>query len=224
VSIKNWPVHRRPREKLLAQGAETLTDSELLAAIFGTGNGRKSALEMSEDLLKRYVSLRSLMASSLDDFRSVPGLGVARYVLLQAAVEFGRRVSVAALERGDKIDTPDKAEDFLQSKINHHEHEVFAVLFLDNKHRLLAFERLFYGTIDSTTVHTRQVLKRCLHHNAAAVILAHNHPSGVAEPSDADIQITNLLRDALKMVDVRLLDHVVVGGKETCSLAEMGHC
>lgn len=224
MPIKNWPTQKRPREKLLTHGAESLSDSELLAVIFGTGSGKQNALQLAQSLLEKHDSLRSLMASNLAEFSAVLGCGVARYTLLHAAVELGRRASASSLVRGERLDGPHKVGDFLHGEIRHYDQEVFAVIFLDTKHRLLAFERMFYGTIDNTTVHARQVLKRCLHHNAAAVIFAHNHPSGIAEPSNADIQITAFLREALQIVDVRVLDHIVVGGDETCSLAELGHC
>lgn len=201
-----------------------MTDAELLAVLFGTGSAGKNAVQMAQAALSQHQSLRSLLASSLADLRTIPGLGVVRYTLLQAAVELGHRVTASALVRGDKMHGPAAVEKFLKCHMQHHEHEVFAVLFLDNRHRLLAFERLFYGTIDGATVHARQVLKRCLHHNAAAVVLSHNHPSGIAEPSEADIRITQKLREALEFIDVKVLDHVVVGGVEACSMAELGYC
>lgn len=214
----------RPREKLLAQGPEALTDAELLAVLFGTGTAGQSAIQVARSALDKHLSLRSLLATNLAELSTIPGLGVARYVLLQAAVELGRRATASAFVRGDEMCGPGAVEEFLKCHMQHHEHEVFAVLFLDNRHRMLAFERLFYGTIDGATVHARQVIKRCLHHNAAAVIFSHNHPSGVAEPSEADVQITNRLREALNLIDVRMLDHIVIGAAEFCSMAELGYC
>lgn len=224
MTIKHWPAATRPREKLVEHGAECLTDAELLAVLFGTGIPGKNAIELAQRALMHHQSLRGLLTSNLSDFCKVKGLGIARYTSLKAAVELGRRESRLSLVRGAHLHNSEVVEQFLKGHMRHHEHEVFAVLFLDNRYRLLAFETLFHGTIDSATVHARQILKRALHHNAAAVILSHNHPSGVAEPSESDVQMTRRLREALELIDVRVLDHVVVGGSDTCSMAELGYC
>lgn len=178
---------------------------------------------MAQMLLARHQSLRSLVASPMAEFCLIPGLGEVRYTLLQAARELGRRVMESSLQRGDQITGSDNAAEIVKARLSHYEYEVFAALFLDKKHRVLSFERLFYGTIDGSTVHIREVIKRALHHNAAAVIFAHNHPSGVPEPSIADRQITEQLTYALKLMDITVLDHIVVGGKNSCSMAAAGY-
>lgn len=223
LSMKQLPANTRPRERLLAEGAGALSNAELLALLFGSGIRGRNALHVAQLLLSRHQSLRSLRASTLAEFCLVPGLGEARYALLQAAWELGRRAVASSLERGVQINSPEEAEACIKEQLRHYEHEVFAALFLDKRHRLLSFERLFYGTIDGSTVHVREVIKRALHHNAAAVIFAHNHPSGVSEPSHADRQITERLTGALDLMNVAVLDHIVVGGDSTCSMAAFGY-
>jgi DNA repair protein RadC len=222
MAIKDWPAGERPRERLLTQGPESLSDAELLAIFLRTGSRGRSAVDLARDLLRRFGSLRRLLDAHHDDFCSAPGLGDAKFAQLQAALEMGRRHLDEPLRRGAALSSPSDSARFLLSRLRSHPSEVFAVLFLDTRHRVLAFEELFRGTIDGASVHPREVVRRALHHNAAAVILSHNHPSGVAEPSDADRRITVRLRDALALVDVRVLDHLVVGDGSHCSLAERG--
>lgn len=214
----------RPREKLLTQGPESLNDAELLAILFGSGTRGKNAVDVARIILSQHQqSLINLLATNKTDFCRIPGLGEARYTLLQAAKEIGRRAMTAKIERGEQIGSPEIAEKFLKEQLAHYKHEVFAVLFLDKRHRVLSFEHMFRGTIDGATVHAREVVKRVLHHNAAAVIFAHNHPSGVAEPSQPDMQITKQLVEIMGLMDVAVLDHVVVGGNNTCSMAAFGY-
>ncbi len=222
MAIKDWPASERPRERLLTSGAGDLSDAELLAIFLRTGTRGQSAVDLARDLLRRFGSLRRLLKASRSEFCSAPGLGDAKFAQLQAALEMGRRHLDEPLRRGNPISNPADTERFLRSRLRDHPYEVFAVVFLDTRHRVLAFEELFRGTIDSASVHPREIVRRALHHNAAAVILSHNHPSGIAEPSDADRRVTERLRDALALVDVRVLDHLVVGDGSCCSLAERG--
>lgn len=222
MSIRDWPDQERPREKLLQRGAEALSDAELLAIFLRTGVQGCNAVDLARSLLQQYGSLRKLFEADQQTFCASHGLGTAKYVQLQAVLEMGRRYLEESLTRGEAITSVAEVRRYLKAKLCHEPHEVFACLFLDNRHRVLAFEPLFYGTIDGASVHPRQVVKRVLYHNAAAVILAHNHPSGIAEPSTADCQITQRLRDALELVDVRLLDHLVIGDGDPVSLAERG--
>jgi DNA repair protein RadC len=222
MAIKDWPARERPRERLLQHGPQSLSDAELLAIFLRTGVSGKSAVDLARDLLGRFGSLRPLLAAPREAFCAAPGLGEAKYAQLQAVLEMGRRHLYERLERGSPLSSPAQTAQFLQARLRDCPHEVFAVLFLDNRHRVLAFEELFRGTIDGASVHPREVVRRALTHNAAAVILSHNHPSGVAEPSQADQRITARLRDALELIDVRLLDHLIVGDGNCCSLAECG--
>jgi DNA repair protein RadC len=222
MSIRNWPDDERPREKLLQRGAAALSDAELLAIFLRTGVPGRSAVDLARDMLKQHGGLRALLALDQTGFCATPGLGPAKYVQLQAVLELARRYLEEQLQRGDAIQSVVDTHRYFTAKMRHHPHEVFAALFLDNKHRIIQYEELFFGTIDSSAVHPRQVIKRALYHNAAAVIVAHNHPSGIAEPSQADEAITKRLQEALALVDVRLLDHVVIGDREVVSLAERG--
>ncbi|MEX0732297.1 MAG: DNA repair protein RadC [Aquisalimonadaceae bacterium] len=222
MAITDWPEAERPRERLLARGPQALSDAELLAIFLRTGVRGRSAVDLARDLLSRFGGLRPLLDADQAGFCESPGLGTAKYAQLQAVLEMARRHLQHELERGDAITSPGATRRFLQSRLRHHPHEVFACLFLDNRHRVLRFEELFRGTIDAASVHPREVVKRALTLNAAAVIVAHNHPSGVAEPSRADERITHRLRDALALVDIRLLDHLVIGDGEPVSLAERG--
>lgn len=222
MSIRDWPDQERPREKLLSRGASALSDAELLAIFLRTGVRGRSAVDLARDLIAQYGGLRQLFEAELDAFCQTLGLGRAKYVQLQAVLEMGRRYLEETLQRGGPIASVADTRRYLTAKLRHEPHEVFACLFLDNRHHILSFEVLFRGTIDGASVYPRQVVKRALHHNAAAVILAHNHPSGVAEPSQADECITLRLRDALALVDVRVLDHIIVGDGEPVSFAERG--
>ena len=222
MAISDWPAGERPREKLLERGAEALSDAELLAIFLRTGVRGKSAVDLARELLAQFGGLRPLLETDCKGFCRAHGLGEAKYVTLQATLEMGRRHLRSTLQRGDALTSPDDTRRYLSARLRHYPHEVFACLFLDNRHRVLAYEELFHGTIDGASVHPREVVGRALRHNAAALILAHNHPSGVAEPSRADEQITRRLRDALGLIDVRVLDHMVVGDGEITSLAERG--
>jgi len=221
MSITDWPAEERPREKLIQRGAAALSDAELLAIFLRTGTQGKTAVDLARELLDRYGSLRALLEDDARGFCGNKGLGLAKFAQLQAVLEMARRHLRERLERGDAFTDPGSARRFLQQQLRHGEVEVFASLFLDTRHRLIEYAELFTGTIDGASVHPREVVKKALAVNAAAVILAHNHPSGVAEPSIADQQITRRLKDALALVDVRLLDHIVVGD-DCISMAERG--
>ena len=211
-----------PREKLLARGAEALSDEELLAIFLRTGTPGLSVIAFAEELLDTFSGLRGLLQAKPDEFLAQKGIGPAKYAQLAAALEMSVRYLRSGIERGEAISDPDITRKFLTMKLRHHTREVFACLFLDNQHRLIRFEEMFYGTIDGASVHPREVVKRSLELNAAAIIFAHNHPSGVAEPSRADRRITERLVSALTLVDVRVLDHMVVGDTEVISFAEQG--
>jgi DNA repair protein RadC len=222
VSITDWPEGERPREKLIQRGAASLSDAELLAIFLRTGVTGKSAVDLARELLNQFGNLTQLFATSEADFCAVHGMGQAKFVQLQAVLEMSRRALQEQLQRGDALNSPRAVRDYLQLFLASRQQEVFVALFLDTQHRVIATEELFHGTLSQTSVYPREVVKRALSHNAAAVILAHNHPSGVAEPSSADELITSVLKQALALVDVRVLDHFVVAGGQTLSFAERG--
>lgn len=222
MGIKDWPAAERPREKLLTFGAETLSDAELLALFVRSGVAGHTALDVSRALLTRFGGLRATLDARREAFCQVPGLGDASYAALRACMELARRYLESRLRRGTPLSSPADTRRYLTARLRRHEQEVFACLFLDNRHRLIRFEELFRGTVNGASVHPREIAKRALHHNAAAVIIAHNHPSGVAEPSQADRAITDRIRDAMALIDVRLMDHLVVGDGEVVSFAERG--
>ncbi len=222
MSIAHWPEAERPREKLLSRGPAALSDAELLAIFLRVGCAGKSAVDLARDLLQDFGGLRPLLEAGRDEFCRAKGLGAAKYAQLQAVLEMAQRHLSAELTRGDLLTSPDLVRRYLSSKLRHLTREVFAVLFLDNQHRLVGYEELFQGTLDGASVYPREVVRRALAHNAAAVILAHNHPSGVAEPSQADRRITERLQQALDLVGVRVLDHMVVGDGQVVSFAERG--
>ncbi|QKT04226.1 DNA repair protein RadC [Ectothiorhodospiraceae bacterium 2226] len=222
MRITDWPAAERPREKLLKDGPGALSDAELLAIFLRVGTRGQTAVDLARGLLARFGSLRALLDAPLDAFCACPGLGDAKYAQLQAVLEMARRHLMEGLARGEALTDPGNARTYLRARLRGFQHEVFTCLFLDNRHRVIRCEELFTGTIDGASVHPREVVKRALALNAAAVILAHNHPSGVAEPSRADIAITQRLREALGLVDIRVLDHFIVGDLETVSLAERG--
>ena len=222
MSMQSWPLSDRPRERLLEYGAGVLSDAELLAIFLRTGVRGRNAVELARDLLSEFGGLRQLLEADQANFTSHHGLGPAKYSQLQAVLEMGRRHLAASIQRESALESPQAVRDFLKAKLRHELHEVFACLFLDTKHRVLAFEVLFYGTIDGASVYPRQVVKRALANNAAALILTHNHPSGVAEPSQADKVLTERLKEALALVDVRVLDHFIVGDGEPLSMVENG--
>jgi len=226
MSIKDWPVNERPREKLLANGAHSLSDAELLAVLLGASGRRgQDAVAMARELLCRHQSLRGLLSAQRHATlgpAAAAGLGSVGYCRLQAAVELAQRHYAEAMRAGPPLDSPQATRDFLIRRLRDTPHELFCCLHLDNRHRLIAFDELFRGTIDGASVHPREVVKQALSRNAAAVILAHNHPSGVAEPSQADELVTRRLREALQPVDIRVLDHMIVADNGCLSFAERG--
>jgi DNA repair protein RadC len=222
MAITDWPEGERPREKLLTRGAAALSDAELLAIFLRTGVVGKSAVDLARELLTQFGSLTQLFAASEADFCAVHGMGQAKFVQLQAIKEMSLRGLKEELQRGDALNSPRVVRDYLQLLLGSRQQEIFLVLFLDTQHRVIASEELFQGTLSQTSVYPREVVKRALAHNAAAVILAHNHPSGVAEPSQSDQLLTESLKQALSLVDVRVLDHFVVGMGTTLSFAERG--
>jgi DNA repair protein RadC len=220
-TISNWPMDERPREKLLDRGAAALSDAELLAIFLRTGTHGQTAVDLARQLLDEFGGLKPLLAAGEADFCRLRGLGRAKYAQLQAVLEMARRQLFENIQRGDALCSPEATRHYLSVELRSYPYEVFACLFLDNRHRVLIFEKLFYGTIDGASVYPREVVRRAIAHNAAAVIFAHNHPSGVAEPSAADKQITQRLKDALALVEVRVLDHMIVGDN-VVSFAERG--
>ena len=222
MSMQSWPINERPRERLLEYGVGALSDAELLAIFLRTGVRGRNAVDLARDLLGAFGGLRQLLEADQSSFTSHPGLGPAKYSQLQAVLEIGRRHLAASIQRQSALESPQAVRDFLKAKLRHELHEVFACLFLDTKHRVLAFEILFYGTIDGASVYPRQVVKRALANNAAALILTHNHPSGIAEPSQADKVLPERLKEALALVDVRVVDHFIVGDGEPLSMVENG--
>lgn len=222
LPIKDWPQADRPREKLLHKGPEHLGDAELLAIFLRTGIPGKSALDMAHDILLQTGGLRSLLNLPSSELCKIKGIGTAKYVQFQAALELGRRYLMEKISKGDAITSPQTSRDYLMMQLRDKEYEAFFALFLDSKHCVIAAAELFRGTIDKATVPIREVVKEALRFNAAAMIVAHNHPSGVAEPSVADQQLTESLSLALGMVGVKLLDHFVVGDADVVSFAEQG--
>lgn len=221
MSIRDWPEGERPREKLLALGAAQLSDAELLAVFLRTGVTGMSAVDLARALLQRFGGLRELLRADRATFCGAHGLGAAKYAQLQAVLELSRRHLAESLQRGDALLDAAHTVRYLKARLRDEPQELFGALWLDNRHRVLAFEELARGTIDAAAVYPREVVKTALRCNAAAVIFAHNHPSGVAEPSTADRALTDRLCKALATVDIRVLDHIVVG-EETVSFAERG--
>ncbi len=222
MRITDWPADERPREKLLAHGAAALSDAELLAIFLRIGIQGKTAVDLAQDLLTDFGSLQALMQANYAEFTQAKGLGAAKYAQLQAVLEMARRHTFEELERGDVLNSPEATRTYLSQKLRHYPYEVFACLFLDNQHHILEFEELFRGTIDGASVYPREVVKRALAHNAAAIIFAHNHPSGMIEPSQADKLITDKLTQALNLMDIRVLDHFIIGDGQPYSFAEHG--
>lgn len=222
MAITDWPRDERPREKLLQRGVAALSDAELLAIFLRTGIKGKTAVDLARELLLEFGCLRTLLNAEPKRFCASKGLGLAKYAQLQAALEMSRRHLQETLERGDSLSDPNATRHYLIARLRDLPYEVFGCLFLDNRHRVIQFDVLFRGTIDGASVHPREVVRHTLRHNAAAVIFAHNHPSGVAEPSDADRQITQQLQQALALIDVRVLDHFIIGDGSATSFAEQG--
>ena len=222
MPITDWPAEERPREKLLQRGPKALTDAELLAIFLRIGTRGKTAVDLAKDLLIEFGSLSALLSANQQQFCHSKGLGNAKYAQLQAVLEMARRHYVEILERSDALTSPETTRAYLSAQLRGYKHEVFACLFLDNQHRIIKLEELFRGTIDGASVYPREVAKQALQHNAAAVIFAHNHPSGIAEPSQADKLITHKLKQALELLDIRVLDHFIIGDGEPYSFAEHG--
>lgn len=222
MSIRDWPAAERPREKLLEHGSSSLSDAELLAIFLRTGVSGKSAVDLARHLLAEFGSLRALLEADVAAFCRQLGLGPAKFSQLQAVLEMGRRHLAERLRRDSALESPQAVRDYLKSLLRHELHEVFGCMFMDSKHRMLAFEVLFRGSIDSASVYPRQVVKRALAHNAAAVIFCHNHPSGITDPSQADRTLTKRLTEALDLIEVRVLDHFIVGDGEPLSMVEHG--
>jgi len=222
VTIRDWPEQERPREKLLSKGVAYLTDAELLAIFLGNGTKGISALDLARSLLRHFGGLRGILESGAKEFCSQQRLGPGKYAQLQAVQELAQRHLLESLQRKDVLTSAALSRRYVKSRLRAYHREVFLCLFLDSQHRVIAQEELFQGSIDSATVYPREVLSRAFYHNAAALIFAHNHPSGVAEPSEADIAITQRLKSALDLVDIKTLDHLVVGDETVTSMAERG--
>ncbi|MEM7081518.1 MAG: DNA repair protein RadC [Pseudomonadota bacterium] len=222
MPLSDWPAGERPRERLFSQGAAALSDSELLAIVLGRGIRGLTAVDLARECLIEFGNVRTLLHSPVTKLLTQRGLGPARVATLRAATELVRRSLSETLQRGSPMLKPRDTEAFLQAQLRDRQHEVFCVLLLDNRHRIIEFCELFRGTIDGASVHAREVVKHALFTNAAAVIFAHNHPSGIAEPSAADERITRKLQHALALVDIRVLDHFVVGDGHTVSFAARG--
>jgi DNA repair protein RadC len=222
MAIKDWPEGERPRERLLASGAQVLSDAELLAVFLRTGTPGRSAIELGRDALARFGGLNGLFAASPEALHALGGFGPAKYTQLQAVLELARRALKEDVKQGTVLSSPGKVRDYLRLNLARLEHEVFIALYLDSQNRLIATEELFRGTLSQTSVYPREVVKHALKHNAGGIIFAHNHPSGVAEPSRADELLTSNLKQALSLVDVKVLDHLIVAGAATVSFAERG--
>lgn len=222
MAIKDWPEGERPRERLLAQGAQALSDAELLAVFLRIGTPGRSAIDMGREALTRFGGLNGLFAADAKTLNEISGLGPAKYTQLQAVLELARRALREDVKRDTVLSSPGKVRDYLRLMLARLEHEMFVALYLDAQNRLLATDELFRGSLTQTSVYPREVVKQALKHNAAAVIFAHNHPSGVAEPSRADELLTSNLKQALSLVDVKVLDHMIVAGSATVSFAERG--
>ena len=223
MAIKDWPAEDRPREKLLQRGSAALTDAELLAIFLRTGTAGKSAVDLARDLLADFGSLKALLDADQQRFCLGHGLGDAKYTQLQAVLEMAKRHFNEVLQRGSALTSPEITRAYLSAQLRGYSYEVFACLFLDNQHRVIKLDELFRGTIDGASVYPREVVKQALYHNAAAVIFAHNHPSGITEPSSADKHITEKLKQALSLFDIRVLDHFIIGDGEPYSFAEHGY-
>lgn len=223
MSISNWPINQRPRERLIEMGPEALSDSELLAVFLRIGVKGKSAVDLGRDMIGHFGSLNKLFTATLADFSAINGLGPAKFAQLQAVLELARRALGEELRAGVTLNSPQVVKQYLQLLLNNKAYESFTVLFLDVKNRLIVCEELFRGTLTHASVYPREVVKAALNINAASIILAHNHPSGTAEPSPADQTLTQALKQALSLIDVRILDHFIVAGKNIYSFAEHGY-
>lgn len=222
MAIKDWPVQERPREKLLSKGAAALSDAELLAIFLRTGTKGSSAIDLARLLLKSFGGVRGVIEADADEFCQHHGLGLSKYAQLQAVQELAQRQLLEKLQREDVLTSVELSRLYVKSKLRAYHREAFLCIFLDSQHRVITQEELFRGSIDSAVIYPREVLSRAFYHRAAAIIFAHNHPSGIAEPSEAGIAITRRLKTALDLVDIKTLDHLVVGDGAVTSMAERG--
>jgi DNA repair protein RadC len=223
LKVKDWPKSERPRERLLQHGAQALSEAELLAVFLRTGIRGKTVLDVARAALDRFNGLNGLFSAPRKELEALPGFGPAKFAQLQAVVELARRALSEEVSRGASLNSPARVREYLRLTLANAPHEVFHALYLDAQNRLLSDDALFRGTLTQTSVYPREIVKHALRHNAAAVIFAHNHPSGAAEPSRADELLTRSLKDALALIDVRVLDHIIVAGPNTCvSFAERG--
>jgi DNA repair protein RadC len=222
MAITDWPEDERPRERLLKQGAASLSDAELLAIFLRVGVAGKSAVDLARDMVKHFGDLDRLFEASQSAFCEIPGLGPAKYAQLQAVLEMAKRAMKNDLRETDALNSPAAVKNYLRMALGKKKQEIFAVVFLDAQNRPIVMEEMFHGTLTQTSVYPREVVKRSLFHNAASIMLAHNHPSGTAEPSHADQVLTQTLKNALSLIDVRVLDHFIVGGDSVLSFAERG--
>jgi DNA repair protein RadC len=222
MAITDWPASERPREKLIELGAQALSDAELLSIFLRVGVVGKSAVDLARDLLNQFGTLNNIFAASEAELSQVHGIGTSKYVQLQAIFEMSRRALSEQLQSRDVLNSPQAVRDYLVLRLGGLSKEVFLVLFLDTQNRLLATEEMFAGTLTQTSVYPREVLKRALHHHAAAVIFAHNHPTGATQQSNADEVLTKQLKAALDFIEVRVLDHFIVAGNQTLSFMEQG--
>jgi DNA repair protein RadC len=222
MTIKSWSAAERPREKLLEKGPQALSDAELVAILWRTGIPGKTAVDLARELLVKFGGLRKLLEADQQEVCQVAGIGLAKYAIVQAALEISRRYLYSNLGERKELTRTIDTKYYLSAKLRHKQQEIFACVFLDNRHRVVGYEELFFGTINQSNVYPREVIKRALYHNAAAVILAHNHPSGIADPSSSDKYITVDLKKALALIDVRVLDHIIVGDDVVFSMLEAG--
>lgn len=222
MAITDWPTHERPRERLIRGGPEKLSDAELLAIFLRTGTSGKSAVDLAREIMVHFGSLSGLFAAQLKDFDSLNGIGPAKYAQLQAILELARRLLVEELQSGVVLSSSEKVANYFKLYFSRQPHESFVVLFLDMKNKLIECREMFRGTLSHTSVYPREVAKAALKCNAASVILAHNHPSGTVEPSNADRALTRVLRQAMELIDIRVLDHIIVAGSKIFSFAEHG--
>lgn len=222
MAITDWPEQERPREKLLRAGAVTLSDAELLAIFLRVGVVGKTAVDLARDLLLHFKSLNGIFSANIADMQQVHGMGISKYCQLQAVLEMSKRALGETLQQADNFNSPAQVKAYLQLQLSHLEREVFGILFLNAQNRLISYETLFEGSLMQTSVYPREVVKRALDLNAAAVIFSHNHPGGAASPSRADEQLTDTLKQSLNLVDVKVLDHIIVAGQDTFSFSERG--
>lgn len=222
MAITEWPEAERPREKLLQQGVQSLSDAELLAIFIRTGVRGKTAVDVARDLINEFGGLRKVLTADKESICSTLGFGPAKYAMFQAAREIGKRFASEKLRRDGALTNPKQVSEYLIHQLRDQPREVFAIIYLDNRHQVIQYEELFYGTLNGATVHPREVVKSVLSHNAAAVIIAHNHPSGIAEPSQSDTALTLKLQESLQLIDVKLLDHLVIGDGEFVSFSDRG--